>query len=278
MTLPRERLNLSNVLRVELGSDLPSSKSSKKIALFPLLKKRFTDYTEKELYSFILCGKVKVDGGALKDPKINILETSKIELVGERWVSRGGDKLEGALSYFGLDVVGKVFLDAGSSTGGFTHCLLSNGAQAVHSVDVGYNQLHFSLRTDARVIVHEKTNVMSLTSLDPRPHGAVADLSFRSISGAAPLILTITSEKWLVALIKPQFEWKNPPDDFDGVVKDPRVILEILEIVVKELEAEGVYLHGCIPSAITGRKGNQEYLFLLKDVPCKEGQDLKLLF
>jgi len=238
------------------------------MALFPLLKKKFTDYTDKELYSFILCGKVKVDGGVLKDPKINVREIAKIELLGEKWVSRGGDKLSGALSYFSIDVTDKVFLDAGSSTGGFTHCLLTKGASRVHSVDVGYNQLHFTLRTDPRVIVHEKTNVMSLTSLDPRPHGAVADLSFRSISGAAPLIISLTSEKWLIALIKPQFEWKNPPEEFDGVIKDPLIILEILETVVDQLEGEGIFLHGVTPSAITGRKGNQEYLFLLKDIPC----------
>ncbi len=113
-----------------------------------------------------------------------------------------------------------MILDAGSSTGGFSDCLLQNGAKAVHCVDVGYNQLDYSLRVKENVYVHEKQNIMNLDSLDPKPQGSVCDLSFRSISGAASHILKLCDNSFLICLIKPQFEVPRWKVDFTGVVDD----------------------------------------------------------
>ena len=211
-----------------------------------------------------------VNGGILKDPKTLIGKDSRVEFCEDRYVSRGGEKLSHALDRFPVEVGEKVILDVGSSTGGFTHCLLTRGAAGVHAVDVGFNRLSYSLRMDARVYVHERTNVMALRTLEPTPHGAAADLSFRSIHGAASRILALTGEGWLIALIKPQFEWRNPPPDFDGVVRDSGALREILWGLMKLLLDEGVYLHAALPSPITGRRGNQEFFFLLRNVPGPE--------
>ena len=153
-----------------------------------------------------------------------------MEISFPKYVSRGGFKLEKALSEFGMDVTGLVMLDAGSSTGGFTDCLLQNGAKAVHSVDVGFNLLDFKIRNDSRVVVHEKQNIMTLTkeALVPAPQAAVADLSFRSIKGAASHILDLVGDTWLIALIKPQFEVPKWQENFFGVVDDPDLMRQTL--------------------------------------------------
>ena len=239
----------------------------RRVSLFPFLQKRFTEFTAKEIYGRILCGEVRVNGGILRDPKALIGKNSCIEFLGNRYVSRGGEKLAHALELFPVNVEGKICLDAGSSTGGFTHCLLTRGAVEVHAVDVGFNRLSYGLRRDPRVLVHERTNIMDLEALDPLPHGATADLSFRSIRGAASHILALTKERWLIALIKPQFEWRNPPAAFDGVVRDIGILRGILEEVVKLLLEEEVFLHAALLSPIRGRKGNREFFFFLKDLP-----------
>ncbi len=154
-------------------------------------------------------------------------------------------------------------LDAGSSTGGFTDCLLQRGAKLVHSVDVGFNQLDWKLRTDARVIVHEKQNIMTLEALDPTPQAAVCDLSFRSIKGAASHILSLCGGTWLISLIKPQFEVPRWQENFFGVVEDPDLLERTMRNVHQALEEDGVGIKKLIRSPITGRKGNMEYLALL---------------
>jgi 23S rRNA (cytidine1920-2'-O)/16S rRNA (cytidine1409-2'-O)-methyltransferase len=232
--------------------------------LYTVLKTRYEDFSEKELYSLILCGHIRVNGGILRDPKAPVEPDCRVEFLGRRFVSRGGEKLDHGLAVFGIDVEGLVVVDAGSSTGGFTHCLLSRGAAAVHAVDVGYNQLDYSLRQDPRVIVHERTNVMDFHDPHPVPHGAVADLSFRSIRGAASHLLSLTTDQWLVALVKPQFEYPDPPEEFDGVIREKEVVREILRDTLAGLEAEGIFLHKAVVSPITGRKGNREFLFLLR--------------
>lgn len=234
-------------------------KRSKFPVLLDLLVSLYPETPRERLFSRVLCGDVVVDGAVLRDPKVPVSGDSEVVLSSKRFVSRGGFKLDPVLEAWAVPVEGKVFLDAGCSTGGFTDALIQRGARLVHAVDVGHGQLDWKLRADSRVRVMEGTNVMALESLDPRPDAAVADLSFRSLRGAAARILSLTVEGWLVALIKPQFEWVDPPKDFQGIVPDHRLD-EILGILEADLRREGVILADRAPSSVRGRKGNQEFL------------------
>ncbi len=221
------------------------------------------EYSREELLALILCGDARFDGETVRDPRQDVRPDAEVSFRNQEFVSRGGIKLDHALGVWGVDVAGKVFLDAGSSTGGFTEALLLRGAAGVHAVDVGYNQLDYILRTDSRVIVHERTNIMDVTALEPEPEAAVADLSFRSLFGAASHILGLTSGRWAVLLLKPQFEWTNPPTEFDGTVPDARAS-EIVVATVERLAEESVFAHDCIESPIRGRAGNREFLLLVR--------------
>jgi 23S rRNA (cytidine1920-2'-O)/16S rRNA (cytidine1409-2'-O)-methyltransferase len=158
------------------------------------------------------------------------------------------------------------WIDAGCSTGGFTDCLLQHGAPLVYAVDVGEGQLDWRLRRDPRVKTMEGTNIMSLrrADLDPLPARAVADLSFRSLQGAARQILELTSEGWGIFLVKPQFELRQPLAGFHGVLRDPDAIRATVEGLLQRLAVEGVGVEKGIPSPISGRKGNREFLLLLR--------------
>ncbi len=237
----------------------------KRLPLLDLLCREYPDDERERLFALIMCRKVIVDGGRIANPKELVRVDAQITLADEQFVSRGGKKLEHALSCWKIDVEGKSFIDAGASTGGFSHCLISHGAKRVYSVDVGYNQLSYQLRTDSRIVVMEQTNIMHVNDLDPQPDAAVADLSFRSISGAASHILGQTKERWLIALIKPQFELQQDDPTFDGVIKDDSVISLVLLRVFSQLQEEGIFISKFIASPILGTKGNREYLALLKD-------------
>ncbi|NCB01331.1 MAG: TlyA family RNA methyltransferase, partial [Spirochaetia bacterium] len=176
------------------------------------------------------------------------------------YVSRGGLKLEHALHTWNIDVKDLDFVDAGSSTGGFSDCLLQHGAHKVHAVDVGYNQLDYRLRVDPRIIVHEKTNIMHLARTDIEVDAAVADLSFRSITKAASHILSLTRQSWMISLIKPQFEIEGAREDFTGVIDDPFLLINTLINVYNSLTDEQVGIKAIIESPIQGRKGNREFL------------------
>ncbi|WP_408733745.1 TlyA family RNA methyltransferase [Nitratidesulfovibrio liaohensis] len=202
---------------------------------------------------------VKVDKPGHKYPV-----TTRFELFGrERFVSRGAYKLLTAIEYFGLDVTGFVCLDAGASTGGFTDCLLQHGAARVYSVDVGHNQLHERLRADARVVSHEHTNLRTAPpELIPEPVDlVVADVSFISLTLVlAPCLQWLKPGGRVVALVKPQFE-VGPGQTEKGVVRDPALRQAAVDKVVAYCrDALGLDLEGVVPSAITGPKGNQEYL------------------
>jgi 23S rRNA (cytidine1920-2'-O)/16S rRNA (cytidine1409-2'-O)-methyltransferase len=227
--------------------------------LLDLLVTLYPETERERLFSRVLCGDVVVDGAVLRDPKVVVSAEAEIVLSSKRFVSRGGFKLDPVLEAWSVPVEGLVFLDAGCSTGGFTDALLQRGARLVHAVDVGTAQLDWKLRADPRVLVKEGTNVMALEVLDPRPDAAVADLSFRSLRGAASRILSLTTQGWMIALIKPQFEWLNPPEAFQGIVPDGE-IEAILARLENDLRDEGVELKERVPSAVRGRKGNQEYL------------------
>ena len=237
-----------------------------KLSVIQLLRLKDQSLTKDSASALVSCHNVYVDGELCTDPKQMFSKDATIEVIFPKYVSRGGFKLEKALEAFNIDVNGLVMLDAGSSTGGFTDCLLQNGAKAVHSVDVGFNLLDFKLRSDERVIVHEKQNIMTLKSedLDPKPDAAVADLSFRSINGAANHVLNLVGNSWMIALIKPQFEVPKWQENFFGVIEDPNLLKTTLENVYDALSKDGVGIYDATVSPIKGHKGNTEFLALLK--------------
>lgn len=236
-----------------------------KIPLSELYFQTYPTSSVKELKSFVECRQIKV--GGVTATHINELFPKESELTLEipKYVSRGGYKLEHALKEWQIDVTKRVFVDAGASSGGFTDALLQHGCPFVHTVDVGYNQLDYRLRYDKRVLVHERTNIMEVTNLDPSCHAAVIDLSFRSIVGAAKHILFLTSEKWAIALIKPQFEISKEAREFTGVVDDWDLLRSTLLSVYCALQEEGVNIEAFVESPIRGRKGNREFLALLTE-------------
>jgi 23S rRNA (cytidine1920-2'-O)/16S rRNA (cytidine1409-2'-O)-methyltransferase len=179
------------------------------------------------------------------------------------WVSRGGIKLAHALDHFGWDVAGQVALDVGSSTGGFTDVLLQRGAAKVFAVDVGTNQLAWSLRNDPRVVVHEKTNARYLTeAIVTEPVDIiVCDASFIGLAKVLDTALDLARASGrLVALIKPQFEAERAEIGKSGVVRDPAVHARVCESAAAWLRGRGWRVEGVTPSPITGPEGNVEFL------------------
>jgi 23S rRNA (cytidine1920-2'-O)/16S rRNA (cytidine1409-2'-O)-methyltransferase len=241
-----------------------------KEALLKLLYRKFSHKTKEQLLAHVLCGEVYVDGEKCIDPKAPVSGTCALRItVPNRFVSRGGEKLDAVLDVWNINVTAKTMLDAGSSTGGFTDCLLKRGAGLVYAVDVGINQLDYSLRRDGRVKAMERVNLTGLHAGDfpVPPDAAVMDLAFRSVRGAAAHLLPLLSERWIIALIKPQFEWRHPTPEFDGVIRDKRHYVSILTSLVSALRQEQVYVHRAAVSALTGRKGNREFFFLLGSGP-----------
>jgi 23S rRNA (cytidine1920-2'-O)/16S rRNA (cytidine1409-2'-O)-methyltransferase len=185
----------------------------------------------------------------------------------EQYVSRGGRKLAAALDAFGISVAGREAVDVGASTGGFTDCLLHRGAAHVYAIDVGRGQLAWSLRTDDRVTVMERTNVRELSAgaLDPVPDLCVADVSFISLRTIAPNLLAIvTDDADFVLLVKPQFEAGRSRVPRGGVIRDPEVHDAVLREVVDGLDAVGLGVQGLAPSPVRGADGNIEFLALAR--------------
>ncbi len=185
-----------------------------------------------------------------------------------KFVSRGGLKLEKALDTFSLDPTGRVAIDVGASTGGFTQCLLERGASRVYAVDVGHGQLAWTLRNDLRVVVMEHTNIRHLTSLPEPIHCAVIDVSFISLHLVLPALVSLlvsAPDTWIVALVKPQFEaGKAEVDRGSGVISDPLVHERVLHDLQKWIPLHTPFeVKGTTDSPITGRDGNHEFLFLL---------------
>ena len=189
-----------------------------------------------------------------------------------RFVSRGGEKLERALSLFPIAVAGRVCLDGGISTGGFSDCLLQRGAARVYGIDVGYGQTAWSLRCDPRVVLRERTNLRRLTAEqlygpeDPRPDLAVADVSFISLVLVLPALLALLKPERceLVLLVKPQFEVGRARVGKGGVVRDPAAHEDAIGGVIGAAAGLGLSAAGLVASPITGPAGNHEYLLWLK--------------
>ena len=242
--------------------------------LLDALRNLQPDATEMELLGWILRGSVLVNERRVTSPSSPVGDIDEVRLSPvRRYVSRGGEKLAAALDEWTIDVSGLVILDAGCSSGGFTDCLLQRRARRVYCVDVGYNLLSYPLRIHPATVLLEKTNVMDLSRerLDDAPDGAVCDLSFRSLRGAAAHLLDLLSGDWVVALAKPQFEWLDPPARFRGVVTERDDLGRILLELFRDLEDEGVYPRRCLRSPIKGRRGNAEFLLLLSRRPDNSG-------
>lgn len=214
--------------------------------------------------SAIMAGQVRVNGQAADKPGQQVSQDSKVEIrAGLPYVSRGGLKLEKAVKVFGVDLSGKVVLDVGASTGGFTDCALQNGASRVYAVDVGYGQLAWKLRTDPRVVVMERTNIRSLdpASLDPRPDFITIDVSFISLQKVIPTVAAASAGGARgIALIKPQFEAGRDKVGKKGVVRSAEVHREVLSRVLGFMSENRWAVLGLDFSPVRGPEGNIEYL------------------
>jgi len=240
----------------------------KKERLDKVLVDRGLVQSRERARAMILAGKVVVGDHAVSKAGTMIDLEAEIRLKGDDipYVSRGGLKLAGGLDAFGLDVKGRVAIDVGASTGGFTDCLLQRGAARVYAVDVGYGQLAWSLREDPRVVNMERTNIRHLTPDDipERPSLAVIDASFISLEKVLPPTLSLLKEAGeVVALIKPQFEVGRGEVGKGGVVRDERKHQEVVENVRTFVEGLGCRVLGIAESPIKGPKGNREFLIHL---------------
>jgi len=221
----------------------------------------------------ILAGQVRVNDQSARKPSDPVKSDDRLTLdAGEKYVSRGGHKLEHALNHFQLDVTGLTALDLGASTGGFTDCLLQHGAAKVFAVDVGRGQLAWKLRQDKRVVVMEKTNARHLTAAQfPPPFRpfdvVVADCSFISLRNILPAaIALLRSDGRIVALIKPQFEaGKAEADKGRGVITDPAVHERVLQELRDFAGAQpGLRWRDAVESPLLGPAGNREFLALIE--------------
>jgi 23S rRNA (cytidine1920-2'-O)/16S rRNA (cytidine1409-2'-O)-methyltransferase len=227
----------------------------------------------------IMAGQVRVAGHVADKASREFAEDAAVEVaVPERYVGRGGFKLEAALAHFGIEPAGRTCLDVGASTGGFTDCLLQHGAAKVWAVDVGHSQLDWRIRSDPRVVVREKLNARHLTRADiPDPISlAVADVSFISLTLILPPALgLLTPDGVIVPLIKPQFELRREEVGRGGVVRDPALhtaAVERIRAFVEKMPASPrtdgpeVRLIWCghIESPILGGEGNKEFLACLR--------------
>jgi len=216
---------------------------------------------------YIMAGQVYVDGVKAEKPSFAVQDGAQIEVRGEdEYKSRGGNKLEKALQVFSPPIEGGIFMDVGASTGGFTDCLLKNGAKKVYSIDVGYGQLAWSLRQDERVVVMERTNARYLTPQDIAdvPDGAVMDVSFISIKKILPALRNILPPQgFIVSLIKPQFEAGRDSVGKNGVVKEASQHRSVLQGVADFAREMGFGILGIDFSPIKGPKGNIEFLMYL---------------
>ena len=218
--------------------------------------------------AYIMAGNVYVDGQKEDKAGTKVAVTAKLEVKGNqmKYVSRGGYKLEKAMDVFGIRLDGKICLDIGASTGGFTDCMLQNGASKVYAIDVGYGQFAWKLRNDERVVCLEKTNVRYVTHEQVPDEGDFAsiDVSFISLTKVLPAVLGVLGEKGrLVCLIKPQFEAGREKVGKKGVVRDSSVHREVIEMIVEYVRTQGLGILGLDFSPIKGPEGNIEYLIYL---------------
>ena len=213
--------------------------------------------------ALILAGSVLVDGQRVDKAGQTVSPDARIELLDSpRYVGRGGLKLEAAIAHWAIPVSGKVCVDVGSSTGGFTDCLLQHGAAKVYAVDAGTGQLDWKLRNDPRVVVREKVNARYLSREEvPEPVAlAVCDVSFISITMILPaLTVLLSGDAEMVILVKPQFELERHQVGKGGIIRDPELHATACKRVTEAVQRFG-FRSEIIPSPILGAEGNREFL------------------
>ena len=241
--------------------------TSKKSRLDRLLLDRGLAASRQRAAALILAGRVTVEGRRAEKAAQRVAPDARVEVVedDEGYVSRGGIKLAGALDAFSLSVAGLVAMDVGASTGGFTDCLLRRGARRVYAVDVGYGQLAWKLRQDARVVVLERTNVRYLEREQiPEPVDlATVDTSFISLTKVIPRVIEFLGENGrLLALIKPQFEVGRGRVGRGGVVRQPALHQQVVSEVERFCRDQALAVGGVVESPLLGPKGNREFFIL----------------
>jgi 23S rRNA (cytidine1920-2'-O)/16S rRNA (cytidine1409-2'-O)-methyltransferase len=234
-----------------------------RLRLDVLLVERGLVESREKGQALILAGEVLVNGQREDKPGHAVAADSKIELSQQpRYVGRGGLKLEAALDHFGIAVAGKICLDIGSSTGGFTDCLLQRGAARVYAIDVGTGQLDWKLRNDPRVVVREQMNARHLGSSEvPEPINlAVCDVSFISITMILPVLPNLLAKcAEMVILVKPQFELERHQVGKGGIIRDHALHQQACRRVDDAVRQLG-FQTSIIPSPVLGAEGNQEFL------------------
>ena len=261
-----------------------------KVRLDVLLVERGLAESRAKAQAMIMAGQVRLADQVMLKPATAVAADSVLTVdSGPRFVSRGGEKLDAALEAFHLDVAGLTCADVGSSTGGFTDCLLQHGAAKVYAIDVGKGILHWKLRNDPRVVVMEETNARYVESLPEPVSLATVDASFISLKILLPVVkrwllppfrqdqAKLSSfaneekkkeESCVVALIKPQFEaGKKDVARGDGVIRDPEIHRQVLLDVLGFAQTDGFQIRGLIKSPLLGPKGNAEFLVWLGDQP-----------
>lgn len=249
-----------------------------------LVKRKLIESLEKAK-AVIMAGLVYVNGKRVDKPGFFVKPGEDIELKSSPlpYVSRGGLKLEKALKVFNVSVKDKVFIDVGASTGGFTHCLLNNGARKVYAIDVGYGQLAWYLRQDERVVIMERTNIRYVNpeTFTEKIEGAVIDVSFISLKLVLPVVKAIVEENSdIIALVKPQFEAGKEKVGRKGVIRNPKVHKEVLTDFIELGRQLELALKGVTHSPITGPEGNIEFLAYLHksgrpEPPCITDQEIQ---
>lgn len=223
--------------------------------------------TREKAMRLILAGEILVDGRRVDKAGALVDATAEIEVRGRSaYVSRGGEKLAHALDEFEVDPTGKICVDIGASTGGFTDCLLQNGAARVYAVDVGTGQLDDKLRRDNRVIVMERMNARTIDPrlFEERPVLAVVDVAFISLEKVLPAIFNLVAPRGeIVALVKPQFEAGREAVGKGGVVRDPEVHRKVVTRIARWAVLRGWHVRGVTASPLRGPKGNREFFLHL---------------
>ncbi|PSS14139.1 RRNA methyltransferase [Actinidia chinensis var. chinensis] len=235
----------------------------KKKRLDEICLERFQQYSRTFIQSWILQGKVFVNGKRVNKAGTPVSDEAVVEIIAEvpKYVCRGGHKLEAAIEQLSVDVAGKVALDSGLSTGGFTDCLLQYGASFVYGIDVGYGQVADRIRHDERVCVVERTNLRYLSGLPQKVDLVTLDLSFISILLVMPAVVNVMKEEaTLVTLVKPQFEARRSQVGRGGIVRDPLVHQEVRKKIINGVENYGFRCKGWIESPLKGADGNIEFL------------------